>query len=275
MHSLIVDDFYPKAKSLRRVFDAKFADPLATGSERFVWDFWHVPGGYTHLRTPAFHYFPKQKYEAFHRFLVRWGRENLGCHDISPPWLSCYITGCKQEPHRDRPHGPLAFVYSLSRGGFRGGETFIENPGAGRKEARGGRPTLIVPKFNRLALFNPSLSHGVREVTGTMDPRRGRLVIHGWFVQPRPFWVGPLTVKDVSRGLDAGLRDLPSQLGEGLISLRMEIGPGGRVRNQKVLINTLMKSKPASVEGLLELTSKMTFASRTRPTRLTLPLVIS
>ena len=39
-------------------------------------------------------------------------------------------------------------------------------------------------------MFDPRIPHGVREVTGTRDPREGRLVIHGWFVQPRPFVVG-------------------------------------------------------------------------------------
>jgi len=41
-------------------------------------------------------------------------------------------------------------------------------------------------------VFDPRIPHGVRTVTGTHDPREGRLVIHGWFVQPRPFIRGPL-----------------------------------------------------------------------------------
>lgn len=258
MHYLIVDDFYPKAKPLREIFDRRFADPLVAHTERFVWDFWHVPGEFTHLRTPAFHYFPKKEYEAFHRFLVRWGRENLGCHDISPPWLSCYVQGCKQELHQDQPHGPLAYVFSLSRKGFKGGETFIQRP-----------RTLIPPKFNRLTLFNPSLVHGVREVKGTMDPRHGRLVIHGWFVQPRPFWTGPLTVENVGEGLDGGLMGLPEA--SGLLSLRLKIGKTGRVQSQKVLVNTL--NVPSA--RVLRVTENLQFADKKKGSVLTLPLIFS
>ena len=264
MHYLMVDDFYPKAKSLRQVFDRKFAQPLHAHGERFVWDFWHVPGEYTHLRTPAVHYFPKKQYEAFHRYLVKWGREHLGCHDISPPWLSCYIAGCKQQPHRDHPHGPLAFVFSLSQGGFKGGQTFLQKP-----------KTLIAPKFNRLTLFNPSLQHGVKEVKGTMDPRQGRLVIHGWFVQPRPFWVGPLKVSDVARGLNEGLEDLPTGLGAGLLSLRLQITQQGAVSSQKILINTLVGGRPAQLAKLLQRTALIKFAQSTASSRLTLPLILT
>ena len=109
-----MDGFAPEAKALRATFDERFAEPRSTRGDRFVWDWWHVPGQYTALRTPAWTYFPKKVYEAFHRRLVEWGRKTLGCHDISPPWLSLYIDGCRQELHGDLPHGPWAFVYSLT-----------------------------------------------------------------------------------------------------------------------------------------------------------------
>ena len=125
---VIVDRFAPEAEALRATFDERFAEPRSTRADRFVWDWWHVPGQYTALRTPAWTYFPKRVYEAFHRRLVAWGRETLGCHDISPPWLSLYIDGCRQELHGDLPHGPFAFVFSLThwRGRvFTGGETLL------------------------------------------------------------------------------------------------------------------------------------------------------
>lgn len=264
MHFLTVDHFYSQAPKLRAEFDANFADPLRAHSERFVWDYWHVPGEYTHLRTPAYNYFSARRYEAFHRYLVRWGREHLGCHDISPPWLSCYVEGCRQEPHQDRPHGPLAFVYSLTpkKRKFRGGETFIVKP-----------KTLIVPEFNRLTLFNPSLLHGVREVRGTHDPREGRLVIHGWFVNPRPFWVGPLQVEQVRMALDRGLAPIHfEKLGPGFGAFRMKIGRDGRVKNVVVLMETFKYS--ARVKDLLPELHKFDFGKLARPALLTLPLRI-
>jgi hypothetical protein len=264
MHYLTFDKFYSQAAKLRAEFDANFADPLKAHAGRFVWDYWHVPGEYTHLRTPAYTYFSAKLYTAFHRNLVRFGRERLGCHDISPPWLSCYVEGCRQEPHEDRPHGPLAFVYSLTpaRRKFRGGETFIKKP-----------KTLIAPDFNRLTLFNPSLTHGVREVRGTHDPRDGRLVIHGWFVNPRPFWVGPLTVAQVRRALDRGLAQMPLEnLGDGFGAFRLKIGRDGRVKSASTLVETFKHS--ARVKDLRLYWNEFDFGKLRAPATLTLPLRI-
>ena len=265
MNYLTVDRFYSKAEAMRRVFDKKFENPLQAHAQRFVWDFWHVPGEYTHLRTPAFNYFPRNMYAAFHRHLVRWGRENLGCHDISPPWLSCYIDGCRQEPHQDVPHGPLAFVFSLTdwrNRRFKGGETIIFKP-----------RTLIEPNFNRLTLFNPSLTHGVREVRGTMDPREGRLVIHGWFVNPRPFWVGPLKAEQVQDALDEGLSRLDLRgLPAGFASFRMRITAGGRVRAVQPLVDTFAAKKP--VAELAEHLKSFRFAKQKRGSVLNFPFRI-
>lgn len=270
MHYLTIDNFFGNAKRLRQTFDKRFQNPLTAHRDRFVWDYWHVPGEYTTLRTPAYAYFPKSLYESFHRKLVRFGREQLGCHDISPPWLSCYVDGCRQEPHQDVPHGPLAFVYSLtnwSQRKFRGGETFIIKP-----------RTLIEPKFNRLTLFNPSLIHGVRKVTGTNDPREGRLVIHGWFVQPRPFWTGTLTVDDVQEGIDSGLASVPFQdwnMGTGLISLRIDIARSGKVTKVTQLVNTVANMTAPQKQKFLQQVFAFRFAPQKKSSRLTLPLVFS
>lgn len=267
---LTVDRFYPRAEQLRDVFDKRFADPLVAHAERFQWDFWHVPGEYTTLRTPAYHYFPKSVYEPFHRFLVRWGRENLGCHDISPSWLSCYVEGCRQYAHQDVPHGPLAFVFSLTRWQgrkFRGGETFIKKP-----------KTMIEPKFNRLTLFNPSLVHGVREVRGTLDPRLGRLVVHGWFVQPRPFWIGPLTARQVEDGLNQGLSRLDlsnPRLSGGLVSMRLVVKSSGEVERVEILVNTLPLATKADIRELARKVAEFRFARQRSPSKLTLPLMLT
>lgn len=260
------DSFYSKARALRAVFDQRFANPLQSHPQRFQWDYWHVPGEYTLVRTPAYTYFPAKVYEPFHRYLVNWGREYLGCHDISPPWLSCYVDGCRQEPHQDVPHGPLAFVYSLTpweHRKFRGGETFLKSPKA-----------LIAPKFNRLTVFNPAVVHGVRQVRGTHDPREGRLVVHGWFVNPRPFWVGPLQVEDVRIALEEELAaNMASDLdlGEGFLSLRLHISPAGKVTALKTLVNTLQNATSADVRRLLRAVQDTRFRARRGRTRLTLP----
>ncbi len=267
----IHDGFYGQAKKLRTFFDKRFRDPLKAGSDRFVWDYWHVPKEYTLLRTPAYTFFPRAQYESFHRYLVGWGRENLGCHDVSPPWLSCYVEGCRQEVHSDVPHGPLAFVYSLTQWKgrkFRGGETFLYK----------NHEVEIPPQFNRLLLFNPSIPHGVNQVRGTHDPRYARLVIHGWFVNPRPFWVGPLSVGDARDGIEEGLSrilDESLDLGRGLFSTRLAITPSGRVTRVKALVNTLSGANARDLRHLERGLLSLRFRPKRSATRLTLPLLIT
>jgi hypothetical protein len=50
--------------------------------------------------------------------------------------------------------------------------------------------TLVDPLYNRLTVFDPRLPHGVRPVAGTREPRLARVVLHGWFTEPTPFFTG-------------------------------------------------------------------------------------
>lgn len=292
---LIVDRFAPEAAKLRATFDTRFENPRGTNADRFVWDYWHVPGQYTALRTPAWTYFPKHIYEPFHRRLVAWGRETLGCHDISPPWLSLYVEGCRQELHGDLPHGPWAFVFSLTRWRertFRGGETllvrnevldfwhdFASVRGVEERELI----RTVEPKFDRLTVFDPRIPHGVRTVTGTHDPREGRLVIHGWFVQPRPFVRGALA----PRVLTARIGELTDRLGTllgalpiaGLYSVAFDVDRRGVVHDVRALSDTTRVPRgdePARrrlVRTLREDISRWRFGPQRSTSRVTLPLV--
>ena len=289
--SRIVDRFAPEADALRAVFDERFAEPRRARGDRFVWDWWHVPGQYTHLRTPAWTYFPRALYERFHRRLVAWGREVLGCHDISPPWLSCYVDGCRQELHGDLPHGPWAFVFSLTRWRgrvFAGGETllvrdevldFWQDFRSTRAVEERELIDAIEPKFNRLVTFDPRIPHGVREVTGTRDPREGRLVIHGWFVQPRPFVQGPLPARSLLARTDelgAAIGDVPLA---GLLSLSFAVDRRGGVRDVRVLSDTTRvpladeRERVRVVRALRTTIGAWRFGAQRGASRVTLPLV--
>jgi hypothetical protein len=292
---IIVDRFAREAPRLRSVFDARFAAPRDTHGARFVWDYWHVPGQYTAVRTPAWTYFPKRLYAQFHNRLVAWGRAHLGCHDISPPWLSLYVEGCRQELHGDVPHGPWAFVVSLTRWrgrSFRGGETllvrdevldFWHDFASDRVVEHGELIQVIAPEFARLTVFDPRIPHGVRTVTGTHDPREGRLVIHGWFVQPRPFVRGALSV----RALASRIEDLTGQLGgwidglsiTGLVSIAFGVDRAGRVRNPRVLSDTTRvpradeRARKALVRRICAAIAAQRFGAQRAPSQVTLPLV--
>lgn len=267
---LIQDSFYPKAKLLRSHFEKNFSNPKQPNSERFIWDYWHVPDQYTLLRTPAYHFFPKKMYEHLHTQLVMWGRKNLGCHDISPTWLSCYVDGCEQKLHGDLPHGPWAFVYSLTpwQGRkFEGGETLLLkeeilsywNPF--RAQASGLENEQIFkqvpPLFNRLTVFDPRIPHGVKRVSGVHNVCQGRLVIHGWFVNPKPIIEGPLPFSYLS----GALNDLQEHLGkqftnqvaiDGLLSIRFAVSKSGSVAKVHVLSNTIRSEDPTAEKLLVK-----------------------
>lgn len=294
-HVLTFDSFYDKAPDLRGVFESKFQDPRAGQGDRFVWDFWYLKDQYRMVRTPAYHYFPAKLYQHFHSHLVQWGREHLGCHDISPPWLSYYVDGCRQDLHADVPHGPWAFVFSLSPKKilYRGGETLILRPevlnywpnfsDADSRELPSFVDRVKSP-FNRLTVFDPRFPHGVTEVRGTEDPLEARLVIHGWFVEPRPYVVGGLTVHQVGRALETGMHRLSEELPalgglHGTVSLRLEVTASGQVTGLRFLTDTLMGFEEPEAQAkrarqvLKSLFSKLTFPKAKAASRVTLPLL--
>ena len=222
-HVRVVDGFLPpdpsapgSALGLRAVFDAHHDDPRRTHAYRFVWDYWHVPNQYTLLRTPAADYFPERDFAALERRLAEFARDELGCAGVTPVWLSCYVEGMRQELHADVPHGPWAFVLSLTRWDERtwtGGETLILKPetldywsgfDADATVERGSLVELVPPKFNRLTVFDPRLPHGVPVVEGVRDPSQGRLVLHGWFNEPEPSLRGALADRATTTREDEG-----------------------------------------------------------------------
>jgi hypothetical protein len=254
-----------------------------------------VPGQYTALRTPAWTYFPRALYRRFHERLVKWGREHLGCHDVSPPWLSNYIEGCRQELHGDLPHGPWAFVFSLTHWRqrvFRGGETMLVRDGvldywhdfeSTRGVEEGELIETIEPRFGRLVAFDPRIPHGVRTVTGTHDPREGRLVIHGWFVQPRPFVRGSLSTRSLTARTNELIAQLAGWLGDlpvaGMLGFRFVVDRRGHVREPKLLSDTTRVAansehlRSALVHKIRNAIGSWTFGSQKATSAVTLPLV--
>ncbi|HVY60720.1 MAG TPA: 2OG-Fe(II) oxygenase, partial [Planctomycetota bacterium] len=162
---------------------------------------------------------------------------------------------CRQEMHADLPHGPWAFVFSLTRWAgrsFKGGETlllrnevldFWSDFVSERSVEEEAIIRQVEPKFNRLTVFDPRIPHGVRRVEGTHDPRESRLVIHGWFVQPRPFVEGPLAAPALQSRID----ELVGKIGEilggkiapaGTLAFGFNVGGDGKVAALRLLSDT-------------------------------------
>lgn len=247
-------------------------------------------------RTPAYHFFPDELYMKLHKELIYWGRKNLGCWDISPPWLSYYVNGCRQDLHSDVPHGPWAFVMSLTHWSakkFTGGETLILKPevlsywnGFGHQENRELHSfvDLVPAKMNRLTVFDPRYPHGVREVRGTQDPLEGRIVIHGWFTEPKTYIEGPLPGKLCEKVLNEAFKKLqellPShELFTGTVSLQLKVSTSGKVQSLKYATNTLLnligiRPKLFNRE-LLKLYANLVFPRARSATDMTIPLIFN
>lgn len=259
---VVQDRFFAKAQQLRSEFDQRFsvdADPAG----RFVWDMWHVPNQYRLLRTPARNFFSEKLYDSFHQQLAWWGRDVLGCHDVSPIWMSSYTDGCFQNLHGDLPHGPFAFVFSLtnwSRRSFSGGETLIlkdrilnfwQDPRFPNGLESDDVFERIEPRFGRLVVFDPRRPHGVAEVKGALGVEDSRLVLHGWFIQPRPFVQGPLRVEALSKSLDAlserlgswistdGILESENSRPYGLICLKIQVEKSGKTSKITLATDTI------------------------------------
>lgn len=284
----------PLSRQLRTHFDSTMSDRHNSG--RFVWDWWHLPGRYTHLRTPAELFFPEELYLKIETGLKQVGRELLGCSEISPIWLSNYVEGCEQRLHADRPHGPWAFVLALNlkSNTFSGGETVLVRPEILNFWKNPSRTGLsfeeenivqkIEPKFGRLLIFDPRIPHGVSRVSGTVDPLKGRLVLHGWFTPPNPFIEGSLKPKQIEKVLsafDENFANFAEPLNTGTIAYRISIAPRGNVTRVYRLATSIPSSDRSdllsrrSLDRYIEkffLSTK--FPSAKGSSRLTLPLTI-
>lgn len=279
---------------MRGFFESQFEDPKSTNSKRFVWDYWHVPDQYTLVRTPAYHYFPEKMYMDFHKALIHWGRKNLGCWDISPPWMSYYVDGCKQELHSDVPHGPWAYVFSLTpwkNRKFTGGETLILKPetlsywkgfGANQDRELNSFIDRVPSLMNRLTVFDPRFPHGVTEVRGTHDPREARLVIHGWFMEPKTYIEGPIPAKATEKKLNDAFSILQNIIAhhepvQGTVSLQLEVSTTGHVKKAQYATNTLVQmdgnTPKALNKDVLNLYRSLEFSPARSSTKMTIPLI--
>ena len=286
---------FSETKPLRTHFETRFANPHIAKSERFCWDYWTIPGQYRLLRTPAESFFPSSIFNSFLSQLLSWGRAHLGCQMISHPWLSAYVDGCFQNLHSDVPHGPFSFVYSLTpwrNRKFTGGETLISKPRLLRyfsevthdqsheeKDLLYSIPQPMGPR----TVFDPRYPHGVRTTQGVESILDSRLVIHGWFTDPRPMLEGALTYRKIMKPMDTFAHGILSTLSSntthsGLLTLRLNISESGMIDRISVLaahLPDLNGELPTEkeIKTLLQ-SSEIQFPRARAGSTLTLPLLI-
>src|SRR5436305_2727424 len=187
---VVIDDFLPEKQglSMREDIDAHFSNPERhQSSTHQVWNYWHVPGSYTYLRTTPEKVIARDKVEGFVEAMRSWAARNLGLAGVTWPYLSLYVPGCAQGLHNDSTNGRLGYVYSLTRNDRQtiGGETVLVQDrdlfrtSLDRAQAGTDLFDLVAPRFNRLTLFDDRIPHAVQRLDGSMDPLEGRFVLHG------------------------------------------------------------------------------------------------
>jgi hypothetical protein len=256
---LILDDFLPRAEAvaMRRQINDHFAEPERHMPDRHqVWNYWHVPGLYTYLRTQPEKVIERAHVARFVEALTVWAHYMLGLGHVTWPYLSLYVDGCEQKLHNDSTNGRFGFVYSLTwdeRKTF-GGETIVLKEGdlfrsnMGNASAGPGLLDLIEPKFNRLTLFDDRMPHGVQRVEGSMNPIEGRFVLHGHISESGPSADGPLDAAAITRAVYDDLGPLLSEvqrmpvLHHGPLVLRLAIEPSGLVSRVDRLVDRLARA---------------------------------
>src|SRR5438094_1834986 len=219
---IVTDGFLPAelALQMRRAIDEHFTNPQAHRPETHqVWNYWFVPELYTDLRASPERVIGQEGAAAFYEALRRWSIATLGMANVTWPYLSLYVPGCRQGWHNDSLNGRFGFVYSLTRDLRRtlGGETLVRresDPFRGnltQPQAGRGFYETVEPRFNRLVVFDDRLPHAVERIDGSMDPVEGRFVLHGHLSEAKTAVSGALRPEMVGEPLAAALRAFGSE----------------------------------------------------------------
>ncbi len=261
---IVIDGFLPGrlAMAMRRDIDAHFASPHAHRRETHqVWNYWFVPELYTYLRTDADRVIGREHVDAFHEALREWSTGHLGMAQVTWPYLSLYVPGCRQDWHNDARNGRFAYVYSLTRNERRtsGGETLVLREGdpfrGNLVSATSGRGfyEAIEPRFNRLVIFDDRLPHAVERVDGLMDPVEGRIVLHGHLSEGSAIIAGALPAAAATNQLNDTLGKFGAELAAtialyaGPIVFRLTINAAGSVETCEVIVDRVIHPDPGHV----------------------------
>jgi Rps23 Pro-64 3,4-dihydroxylase Tpa1-like proline 4-hydroxylase len=254
---LVIDDFLPLeiAHNLRRGIDHHFDKPEThRPATHQIWNYWFVPKQYMYLRTNPEKIIEREHVDSFMRALRQWSAQRLGMNEITWPYLSLYINGCRQGVHNDTKNGRFAFVYSLTRNDRKstGGETIIFDEGdlfrRGLSKASAGSEfyTSVEPDFNRLVIFDDRIPHAVEQVDGPMDPLEGRFVMHGHLRNTGLEIKGALTAEIVAPAMLETILEFSSKaisrirLYSGFLILRFVVSSKGTIERCNVLVDRVI-----------------------------------
>jgi hypothetical protein len=261
---VVIDDFLGEEDSLsmREDINSHFSNPARhEPAIHQIWNYWHVPGSYTYLRTTPEKVIAREKVQDFINALQKWAAVNLGLAGVTWPYLSLYVPGCVQGLHNDSTNGRLGYVYSLTRNERQtiGGETVLVQDrdlfrtNLDRAAAGTGLFDLVVPRFNRLTLFDDRIPHAVQRVDGSMDPLEGRFVLHGHISEAGAVVRGGLARDLVQASVDAAMKALHNIVAptvHGPLVFQIEIASTGLVKTSRLILDRLASSEGEDLDCL-------------------------
>lgn len=289
-----IPNFLPNPDELRAGFDAHFSAPDKHGPQHQVWNYWFVPDSYTYLRTAPEKVIERKLVEQFVLRLQSWALDNLGLEHATWPNLSLYVEGCGQTIHNDSKNGAFGYVYSLTRWDqrrFTGGETQIFRDqdywasGRFRESGAGTSFYELVPVlYNQLTLFDDRMLHGVPMVRGTLDPREGRVVMHGHLTARGVSLRGGLSsTGKAPQGLEELMREVRPHVEavrgryHGLATFAVDVAADGQVTEARLLMDRVLSNLGPGMAALLlgTLREKMAaarFEASAAPSRINIPV---
>jgi hypothetical protein len=289
-----VDNFLPDelAREMRAAIDGHFANPYKQTAEHQVWNYWFVPDMYTFLRTAPDKVVGRALLDRFHGALTSWAWSVLGLGNVTYPYLSLYVDGCQQSIHNDATNGRFGYVYSLTwdQRETRGGETIVYHEGDLYRSClttmtggRGGLYEMIEPRFNRLAIFDDRMPHGVNRIEGSMNPVHGRLVLHGHISETGPGVRGPLMPQQVGPLVEEAANEALSRFDmkcdpHGPLVVRVVVQPDGSVEQAWPVLDRLAFPDGMSTEGMaeavVEAVRAVRFPAADAPTDAVVPIMV-
>ena len=297
-HYHIVPDFFSQAAAMRGCVNEHFDMPFRkSGPSHQIWDYWYVPNLYTYMRTDPKLLISARLLHMFQDALRHWAIETLGLSQISNPYISLYVNGCGQGLHNDAKNGRWAFVYSLTnweRRKFTGGETVVfhdenywETDKLTDRAAGSSFYSLVPAHFNQLVVFDDRVIHAVQPLQGPMDPKEGRIVIHGHIREGGAHVLGALEQEQVDtiyQEMLTEVQDRVDKLGpqyHGMMSLRLWINANGLVDQSQILVDRIKRTAPVGPEPqevsdmILAIAQSLVFPESEGDSRVTLPVIIN
>jgi hypothetical protein len=142
---------------------------------------------------------------------------------------------------------------------------------------------MIEPKFNRLAIFDDRMPHGVQRIEGSMNPVHGRLVLHGHISETGPGVRGALNPVEVGTVVEEAANEVLSAWPmsadpHGPLVVRLAISADGRVEQARLVLDRVAFSDGSSADGIadaiLAAAAKRTFPARPQPTEAIVPILL-